>query len=98
MQPLAKAFRNTMANQFLLKHTADIQGDILAGFRKDHKTLLFLHFPDGRRGRAWMRRVADHIASNDKVAQFNDTFRSARKEQGKDPISSSLRAVWTGLA
>ncbi|MFZ3467919.1 peroxidase [Streptomyces sp. 4.24] len=73
------------------------QGDILAGFRKDHVSLLFLHFRDAVRARQWLKRLLPSISTTEDVARFNKAFSRARKRAGGiDP--ESMSCLWTGLS
>ncbi|MFD9307217.1 peroxidase [Streptomyces sp. NPDC060048] len=72
------------------------QGDILAGFRKDHACLLFLHFRDAAKARQWLNRLLPSISTTEEVARFNKAFSKARRRAGGiDPASMSC--LWTGL-
>lgn len=68
-----------------LRASEEIQGNILAGFRKDHQSFLFLSFPSAEAARAWLIALvpADpamppRIASTREVATFNEQFSVAR--------------------
>ena len=83
----------------------EIQGDSLAGFRKDHVTLLFLLFDKKKikTVKKWLRALAPRLATLNAVAQFNDAFRLARRSlpiqldtlRRKDP---PLTANWMNIA
>nr|WP_042189989.1 Dyp-type peroxidase [Kibdelosporangium sp. MJ126-NF4]CEL19024.1 Peroxidase [Kibdelosporangium sp. MJ126-NF4]CTQ95174.1 Peroxidase (EC 1.11.1.7) [Kibdelosporangium sp. MJ126-NF4] len=81
-----------------LRHSEDIQGDILAGFRKDHVTVLLLRFPDDHEPvRKWLRRLIPQIATTRQVAAFNSEFSSARHNlAGTDP--AALSATWVNVS
>lgn len=68
-----------MGNELPLRESAEIQGDILAGFKKDHVRLLLLRFGDRRRARAWLGRLRHRIATTADVAAFNSAFSRARR-------------------
>nr|WSX53560.1 peroxidase [Streptomyces sp. NBC_00974] len=73
------------------------QGDILAGFRKDHACLLFLHFRDAGKARTWLTRLLPSISTTEEVARFNKAFSKARRRAGGiDP--ESMSGLWTGLS
>jgi Dyp-type peroxidase family len=79
---------------------SQIQGNVLAGFNKDHQTLIFLRFPEGTESRDWLDAVVDDIATTAEVKQFNDLFREMHdrrrsRERGERQI---LQAVWTNVA
>ncbi|POZ61053.1 Dyp-type peroxidase [Chromobacterium alticapitis] len=78
---------------------AEIQGDILAGFRKDHVRLLFISVTDVAvpAFKAWIRAIAPKLAYLDAVADFNRKFSTARRASadGRDPPMS---VTWMNLA
>lgn len=83
----------------------EIQGDSLAGFRKDHVTLLFLRFNPKKIAavKAWLRALAPRLATLNAVANFNDSFRAARRslprlEGATRPIDPPLVATWMNIA
>ena len=78
-----------------LRTSEEIQGNILAGFNKDHQVFLALSFgePRARRreeARAWLAEVVVSIATTRQVAGFNDT----RRRQA-DP--AALTALWVNV-
>jgi Dyp-type peroxidase family len=83
----------------------EIQGDSLAGFRKDFTTLLWLRFDSGRMGlvRRWLRGLAPRLATLNAVAQFNDAFRVARSPLrelapgAERPPDPALAATWMNV-
>ncbi|MBR7833700.1 Dyp-type peroxidase [Actinospica durhamensis] len=80
-----------------LRESADIQGDILAGFKKDHVSLLFLQFEDAARARSWLAELAPRIATTRQVAAFNERFSQARRTSGGDD-PEALNATWLGVS
>ncbi|GAA2841471.1 hypothetical protein GCM10010441_76990 [Kitasatospora paracochleata] len=84
-----------MATDLPLRENDDIQGDVLAGFKKDHTVLLFLTFEDPVKARGWLRRLTPRIATTRQVAAFNKAYSEARKRSGGDP--TGLRATWLGV-
>ena len=80
-----------------LRESEEIQGDVIAGFKKDHVTLLFLKFEDSARARAWLKTLTPRIATTRQVATFNEAFSAARRASGGDD-PKSLKAVWTGIS
>lgn len=76
-----------------LRRSKEIQGDIIAGAKKDHVQLLFLKFDDDVQARTWLRRLRPRIATTRQVATFNEAFSAARKHSGGDD-PKALNAVW----
>ncbi|MFD7509115.1 Dyp-type peroxidase [Streptomyces sp. NPDC059853] len=86
-----------MGQELPLRESTEIQGDILAGFKKDHVRLLLLRFGDRRRARAWLGRLRHRIATTADVAAFNSAFSRARRTaDGADPVDAA--AVWRGVS
>ena len=80
-----------------LRTSDDIQGNVLAGFRKDRQLLLFASFAgNGANGRAWLSAILPRIATTNQVATFNDAFSAARAASGGDP--DTLAAVWVNVS
>ncbi|MGW2490281.1 Dyp-type peroxidase [Streptomyces sp. NPDC001606] len=80
-----------------LRDSTEIQGDILAGFKKDHMTLLFLRFGDPAAARSWLANLVPNLATTQEVAAFNARFSAARQNSmGDDP--ANLTATWLGLS
>jgi Dyp-type peroxidase family len=86
----------TSDEQEVLLESDEIQGNILAGFNKDHQTLIALGIGDLPAARAWLTRVAPHISSLSEVAQFNGLFKARRRRLGHDPVG--LIATWVNIA
>ena len=74
----------------------DIQGNVLAGFNKDHQALLFVVFSSPAAGRAFVAGAARSVASVDEVAAFNGAFRSSVARAGSE--RSAPTATWVNLA
>ncbi|MFI7277100.1 Dyp-type peroxidase [Streptomyces sp. NPDC049879] len=79
-----------------LRRSTEIQGDVLAGFKKDHVQLLFLTFGNGERARRWLGRLRHRIATTRDVAAFNAVFSRARRNSGGDD-PHNLNAVWRSV-
>lgn len=75
-----------------------IQGNVLAGFNKDHQRLLFLGITNAALAKKWLAALIPHIATTTQVKAFNDLFRARRKALGVDPPLSELSATWTNIA
>jgi hypothetical protein len=86
-----------VATDLTLRDNTEIQGDILAGFKKDQLCLLFLQFEDVTRARAWLGDVLPSIATTKQVADFNAKFSNARKTSGGDD-PETLKATWLGIS
>lgn len=80
-----------------LRESTEIQGDVIAGFKKDHVQLLFLKFDDATRARTWLRRLKPRIATTRQVAAFNAAFSQARGNTGGDD-PKALTAVWRSVS
>src|SRR5689334_10953192 len=77
---------------------ANIQGNVLGGFNKDHQLNLFLKFKGDAAGRAWIKDIAEEIAgsSSADVIQFNNEF-STLRAQGVSRPEDLIAAVWVNL-
>ncbi|MCB5182740.1 peroxidase [Streptomyces antimicrobicus] len=85
------------AAELPLRADASTQGDILAGFRKDHACLLFVHFRDAGQARRWLGALLPELATTDQVARFNAEFSKARRlRKGVDPTRMSV--LWAGIS
>lgn len=74
----------------------DIQGNILAGFKKDFQSLLFLKIYDRDIAKTWLRSITPQIANVAEVLAFNRMFRSLRARRGEDP--RGMIATWINIA
>ena len=86
---------------FPLWHSVEIQGNIIAGFRKDYQTFVFVELPDGKprdvqRRRRWLTEVVSRIATTRDVADFNRRFSEARRNRGGDD-PETLTAKWWNM-
>jgi Dyp-type peroxidase family len=79
-----------------LRDSEEIQGNILAGFNKDHQTFLFLRFADTASGRAYITELWPRIATTKQVATFNAQFSNARRLSGGDD-PQTLKALWVNV-
>ena len=75
----------------------DIQGDILAGFRKDHVRLVFFQFADQAtpKVKAWLAAYATQISTVRQVSGFNAVFRAMRRQLTREP--HELAALWRNI-
>lgn len=74
----------------------DIQGNILAGFNKDHQYLVALKFRALPAAKRWLARVEPEISSMSEVQRFNNLFRELRARRGGDP--AGMVATWANVA
>ena len=74
----------------------EIQGNILAGFNKDHQRLVGLRIRGVAEARKWLARILPHVSSLAEVYQFNALFRLRRSRLGRDPVC--LVASWMNIA
>jgi Dyp-type peroxidase family len=75
----------------------EIQGNVVAGFNKDHASFLLLALPDDPdRARAWLAELVDQVATAEEVKQFNDLFRAIRRRRGQR--EGVVEAAWMNLA
>jgi hypothetical protein len=66
----------------------NIQGNILAGFNKDHQALLFLKITDPAKAKRWLQFITPTIATMEEVLSFNRLFkamRTRRADEGQRP-------------
>jgi Dyp-type peroxidase family len=72
----------------------EIQGNILAGFKNEYITFVFLELSgEAPRARAWLADVIPDVATTTEVKIFNEYFRLARHSGAGDPEAS-----WMNLA
>ncbi len=78
----------------------NIQGNVLAGFNKDHQTLLFFRITNPVKFRRWLRTQIPSIATLAEVISFNRLFKSIRVRLGRDPTEppTNLKVTWTNVA
>jgi Dyp-type peroxidase family len=75
---------------------ANIQGNVLAGFNKDHQRLLFFRIGERERARSWLTTIVDETATCEEVLAFNDLFRRARERRGGE--TAAPQASWLNVA
>ena len=74
---------------------ANVQGNILAGFNKDHQILLFLRITDPGQFREWLGELAPFVATTEEVLAFNRLFKQLRTRRGD---TSVLQVTWMNIA
>jgi len=72
-----------------------IQGNILAGFSKDHQTLLFLKITDATTCKQWLKTIIPFIATLEEVLAFNRLFKRIRSRRGE---CLTVQATWVNIA
>jgi Dyp-type peroxidase family len=76
--------------------TREIQGNILAGFNKDHQSLLGFTIQDAAMAKRWIGLISSYISTLFEVYHFNKLFKSVRQRLEKEP--PGLVATWTNIA
>jgi Dyp-type peroxidase family len=74
----------------------NIQGNILAGFNKDHQCFLFVNFPTESDPQGWLREIAPEVASTEEVDAFNKLFKRINERRGGK--EGTIKATWMNLA
>ena len=73
-----------------------IQGNILAGFNKDHQRFLFLRIDDVGRAKTWLKTLIPHVSITTAVKAFNDDFKATRR-RNKGEVNMPT-ATWLNVA
>jgi Dyp-type peroxidase family len=76
-------------------NVANVQGNILAGFNKDHQVLLFLRITDAEQFRVWLGELTPFVATTEEVLAFNRLFKLLRRRRGE---SNVLQVTWMNIA
>lgn len=81
-----------------LRVSRAIQGNVLAGFNKDHQAFRLLTFPAAAvQARAWLTELLPRLAVTQDVEDWNEKFSTARRANGGvDP--AGMTVSWTGLS
>jgi Dyp-type peroxidase family len=88
--------RTTEEAVYDVEAAADIQGNVVPGFNKDHQQFLFLRFGDVDDAREWVGWLAGRVTAMDEVLDFRREFRALRLRLGvREP---GLSATWTAVA
>ena len=76
----------------------NIQGNILAGFNKDHQVHLYLRVLDGQveAFRQWLGRLIPFIATTSEVLAFNRLFKEVNQRRGVE--TRTVMATWVNVA
>ena len=75
---------------------ADIQGNVIPGFNKDHQRFLFFTAGEAPGAREWLRGLAPKLSSMQEVLEFRRAFRRERLESGS--ATPTRTATWTAFA
>lgn len=76
--------------------TDQIQGNIIPGFLKDHRTMLFLQIKDVKAFRVWLKALIPFIATADEVLAFNRLFKEMRFRRQTE--CNTVKATWINVA
>lgn len=74
---------------------ADIQGNVIPGFNKDHQAFLFFQFSRIKDCRTFLKWLVPHLSSMDEVVAFRKVFRALRFKHGRQ--YSNLCATWINV-
>lgn len=74
----------------------NIQGNILAGFNKDHQTLLGFLIGDRNKAKEWIKLISNRISTLYEVYYFNKIFKYERSRQKSE--TTGPRATWINIA
>ncbi len=78
------------------KARANIQGNIIPGFNKDHQHFLFFRLGNLKRAKQWLRWIAPLISSMEEVLAFVRAHRALRARLGvREP---PMCATWVNIA
>jgi Dyp-type peroxidase family len=78
------------------KARANIQGNTIPGFNKDHQHFLFFRLGNLRRAKRWLRWIAPLISSMEDVLSFVRAHRALRLKLGV--IEPPMCATWVNIA
>jgi Dyp-type peroxidase family len=93
---VAASLRDPAEPVFDAAATADIQGNVIPGFNKDHQRFLFFTATDVTGARAWLRWLAPRLSNMQEVLDFRREFRRERLASGS--ATPSTTATWTAFA
>ena len=75
---------------------ANIQGNVLAGFRSNYQALLFVQCSDRARARAWVGDITNDVATSEEVLAFNALWKKTTRRRRKE--GSMPTATWMNIA
>jgi Dyp-type peroxidase family len=73
----------------------NIQGNLINGFNKDHRMLLFLRIDDPEDFKVWLKSQIPFIATAAEVLAFNRLFKQTRKRRGRE---GAVKSTWVNIA
>jgi Dyp-type peroxidase family len=73
----------------------NIQGNIINGFNKDHRILLFLRIDDPKAFKVWVKSQIPFIATAAEVLAFNRLFKETRARRRRE---GAVRSTWVNIA
>ncbi len=73
----------------------DIQGNIINGFNKDHRMLVFLRIDDAQAFKVWLKSQVAFIATAAEVLAFNRLFKETRTRRGRE---GAVKSTWVNIA
>jgi Dyp-type peroxidase family len=79
----------------------EIQGNILAGFNKDHQTLIFFRLSeDPTAAKDWLAELTPDVASTNEVKAFNDLFKivNGRRDSRHRGERGTVESTWVNVA
>ncbi|HEY6760875.1 MAG TPA: Dyp-type peroxidase [Baekduia sp.] len=76
----------------------EIQGNILAGFNKDHEALIFVRFGAIEPAKTWVGRLATRVATSKEVIAFNRLFKAVNGRRQDPDDTDTVQATWTNIA
>jgi Dyp-type peroxidase family len=76
----------------------EIQGNIVAGFNKDHEALIFVRFGDVGEAKEWLAGLADRVATSAEVIAFNRLFKAVRARRADPDDTDTVQATWLNVA
>jgi Dyp-type peroxidase family len=77
-----------------VKARANIQGNTIPGFNKDHQHFLFFRLGNLKRAKEWLRWIAPLITSMEEVLAFVRALRALRRRLGFEP---PMCASWVNI-
>src|SRR5262245_24190867 len=95
MGPHQDAYPSHTLTPLIVSDLDDIQGNVLAGFKKHLQTFLFFRFLDPTSVRSWLEELLPGISSTREVARFNAAWKARKAADGREP--DDLKATWVNV-